>query len=700
MDERNVNNIRKHLEDENAQRRVQNDILRAREDVTVTIGRAAQLFNFSESQLRDWESRGFLKPQRSKDDRGQRLYALSELDKLALLKELLMQGGYALSNIPKDVDEIWHSVSPTLEEQAYKLNGSDVQREQNGGERYSIDHLVEEANKGEHWRYFISQVLRTALNLICEDVPDTVAGIILPLRRTENAVNELNSQKIAELGECLIGWRDQNRTFYTFYSAEPYFDYPSDFRVRGLRTLDTEEEPKDATFIVLQRKTRTLFPSLEIIETIRQLLVPIYEDIDIWLPYFDKGIRYTLDPTTALGSASNPESMLKFLADMVVRIGGKNDKGEDCWKFCCVLLPNNILLPFQLRTLLVQAQSANSPHVVGKTVVSPETPILSLSLRAFQSGHVVYRPHVSLEDQTIVYRALESLDSPVESAIAFPIGAERSVPIGILYVVSKERDAFSITQQRVLRLITRMTEELLGIVSIRQKSEEGLRDTIKRPRVVNQTLEGFASENRFSKDIETLLQEIRETKNPLVEGETSFISIDIDNQSTYTGMYGNQMSINLSKALGDRIKGQMGVLLGKRTDYQIYHIYADRFFLLLNGRKLDTAREYAEKLQQALRGNYLVSIMPKSFEQPRDRIEIRDVTVRLGVTSYKHTKLYEVLQRYPIETQIVDMGFSIFYFLEEALNRGKQEGGNCIISWYPADREHSHGRLDVWPSKV
>ena len=37
---------------------------RVHEEATVTIGRAAELFGFSENQLRDWENRGFLNPRR------------------------------------------------------------------------------------------------------------------------------------------------------------------------------------------------------------------------------------------------------------------------------------------------------------------------------------------------------------------------------------------------------------------------------------------------------------------------------------------------------------------------------------------------------------------------------------------------------------------------------------------------------------
>ena len=281
MDEQSLNNIRKHLEDESAQQRVQSDILRAREDVTVTIGRAAQLFNFSESQLRDWEGRGFLKPRRSKDDRGQRLYALSELDKLALIKELL-NGGYALSNIPFDVDEVWRSISSTIEEQALKLNGH---TEQDVETYHSIDYLVEEANKGEHWRYFISQMLRIVLSLICEDIPGTVAGMIIPIKSPEIVAHDLEPERLAEIGECVICWRDQNNAFHTSYNAYPHFAFPSDFRVRGLRATD-EQEAKDLTFIVLQRKAMHLSLSQAVVDTVRQLLIPIREDITILVAVF------------------------------------------------------------------------------------------------------------------------------------------------------------------------------------------------------------------------------------------------------------------------------------------------------------------------------------------------------------------------------------------------------------------------------
>ena len=155
MDEPNVEKIQRHLKDENAQRRVHEDILKAREDATVTIGRAAQLFNFSESQLRDWEGKGLLKPRRSKGSEGQRLYELTESDKLALIKEFLSQG-YSLGNIPLNIGDIWHEVYTSAENHDHVAE--EREKRDNSGllEHLSIDARVEDANTGDFWRYYIS----------------------------------------------------------------------------------------------------------------------------------------------------------------------------------------------------------------------------------------------------------------------------------------------------------------------------------------------------------------------------------------------------------------------------------------------------------------------------------------------------------------------------------------------------------------
>jgi len=704
IDERNQQHrIRKLLQDEEVQARVQENIRRGREDAKITIGRASELFDIRPSKLRELDE--LLKPERSKEAAsGQRQYSLTELNKLAIISELLNNQKVPLSDIPSDIDEVWYSVSSFTEERHAAREASN--------ETYksmSIDHRVEDANKEEFWRYFTSQALRLALNLICEDIPDPVAGIILPLKRQKNATRELLSLELSSLGECLIGWRDQNRSYHTFYDPSPFFEFPSDFRVRGLEAAE-EQEPKDRTFIVLQRKSKLLSLPLPLVETVRRLLAPIYEDAYEWQSYFDKGMRDVVYPTTSFGSTNISDSVLTSLAEMAVRLGGKSADGKNRWKFCTILLPNNDLLSLQSRTLVVQAQSKDSPHIVGKTIVSPNTPILSLSLRAFQASRVLYRPTVSSQDKTIAYRQQEG---SIESAIAIPIEGRDGLPLAILYLVSKEAEAFNEEHQRVLRLISRMIGELLETSRVRQQSEARLRNIITKPNVVNEVLGAFLSENAFANDVEDILRDIKEKDDADTKGVTSFISIDVDNLSNLTDKYGDQVLVNLSKALGNRIEEQVGLLFGKPADGKMYHVYADRFYLLLKNVSLDQARESAEKLRQVLQVDYFISIMPESIDQPRNKVELKNITVRLGVSSYKHSKFHKLLNepQQPSETCVADVkAGNVFYYLDVALNMAKQEGGDCIVSYYPPEPDkydpnkpetdkYKHSRFELWPPK-
>ncbi len=94
--------IRQYLESKDVQELIRQNIQRGRSEIAVTIGRAVRLFNFTENQLRDWEDRGLIKPQRSKDVTGQRQYSLTELDKLAIIR-VLIDAKFAPGDIPEDL---------------------------------------------------------------------------------------------------------------------------------------------------------------------------------------------------------------------------------------------------------------------------------------------------------------------------------------------------------------------------------------------------------------------------------------------------------------------------------------------------------------------------------------------------------------------------------------------------------------------
>ena len=113
MEEQNLDTIKEYLRRKDAQQRIQQSIEHARAEATVTIGRMAQLFHMKESRIRDLEDRHLLSPWRSKDTTGQRQYSPSELEKLAVIRELLDQGRYTIGQIPENVAKIWSSVVET-----------------------------------------------------------------------------------------------------------------------------------------------------------------------------------------------------------------------------------------------------------------------------------------------------------------------------------------------------------------------------------------------------------------------------------------------------------------------------------------------------------------------------------------------------------------------------------------------------------
>ena len=119
MEERNLHKIMAHLKERMAQKRVRQNIEKGRSEATVTIGRAAHLFDFSVSQLRDWEKTGLLQPKRPKEaiegkntsgHEGQRQYSFVELDKLAIIRELIQEAKINPGAIPSNIDEVWNDI--------------------------------------------------------------------------------------------------------------------------------------------------------------------------------------------------------------------------------------------------------------------------------------------------------------------------------------------------------------------------------------------------------------------------------------------------------------------------------------------------------------------------------------------------------------------------------------------------------------
>jgi DNA-binding transcriptional MerR regulator len=708
MEDRNQKQrITQYLQGVEVQQRILRDMQRAREEATVTISNAASLFDFSENQLRDWEKTGLLNPLRRAQDAEQdgkgakrRQYTTTELDKLAIIREL-MNAGFSPGGIPTNVDEMWDSVAGHIQQKSRLL-----EIEHKDEEHVHIDQRIELADQQFFWNFYAYAALRLSLMLIREDVPDTIIGLVLPLQPLIIPIEEVHPDNLKELGPCLIGWLRQNESFYMFLEVEPSFELPSDFRMHPLQAMKDNNalltHPQNNFFIVVQRKVKPITLDTPAVDTIHRLLFPLDEYKHEWQHFFSQGNHNEVFPATNFNSSVNfVDDTLNRLTDLVIHAGGCSlaNGSQSRWRFCCILSPgvspNNSILPKQQHRLIVRAQSKDSPHEIGKTYVSPDKTESALSIRAYVSGQIVYRPIVVREDGTIAFRDIEG---KIGSAIAIPVEGENGLPMAVMYIVSREEEigAFPENDQRLLRMIGKIVQELLAIYHNRQRVASNIKNIIEKPSVADSIVGKFYSENRFIRDVETLLTTIQKTM-PMKGTETgekdlSFISLDIDKQSNLGRIVGDLATRNLSLKLGERLHVQLAMHFGKLADWHFYYLFAGRFYIMLDNISQEVAGGNAELLREALRGVYEIDALRTTLDQPispSDVLKLPEITIRLGVTSYKYWKLAALLQRYADTFPIANVRCLITRFLDIALAECDKDS---IVAW-----EIDEKKFKPWP---
>ncbi len=692
MDARNPQRIQKYLEDEAVQRHVQQNIQRSREDLAVTIGRASELSGFSISQLRDLEKKGLLNPFRpeladAKSPTGQRQYPIAELEKLAIIRELI-DAGFPPGSIPSNISEIWAQSSrsslSTQKDEGSTAPSVDRNRFLPINKRVDLAYL-----DSFSWRFYVSHALQMALMLVSEDVAGTYSSLILPAKewRCESFVP--NSTNLPEIGESLVGWLGQTRSFCTLLTPAPALEYPSDFHIVPLQLESDEQSPgsEDRTLILVQRdEAKKLNLVRDTVEVAQRLLRPLYEDRDDWQKYFGEGMQDLLNPGIDF-TPRIPDRVLTGLADMVIRLGGKDTDGGDRWRFCYILLPESQQQPLQQQSLVIRATSGNIHHKIGITKLTPERYRTSLSIRAFQSSSIIYRRELSRED---IAPEFSEIEGPVRSNIAVPIGGETGEPLGVLYVAAYKSNAFSQTDFRLLRIMARIIEELLNGYVARRQLTRGLTELMKEPRIVDTSFRELGSENDFIDDIEKLLKRIQartfspeetpvlDTNASTIPEQISFIAIDIDDQDRVVRDYDEQMLRNLQRTIGQRLRDLLPALFSRYLDCKLYYIYAGRFYLFLRDFLLEETKMNALRLKKALGGNVAI----KRTDLLGSTYIILDVSLHLAVTWYSNEKLQEFLAMKQYHT-IADVSSVIYQSLDSILKLGMDEGGNVVYGWDP-----------------
>ena len=669
--------FRKYLEDGEVQQRIQKSMLDARAKATVTISRAASLFGFTESQLREWERKGYFRTDRTpltSEGRGHRQFSPEDLDKLALMRELMVEGGYSVGDVPTDIDIIWKQVGGKTQAQF-----PPVSRQEGYQPRESkpslIDTWVDHADEEYFWRLFVSKIMRLTLLLISEEMPETIIGIILPMQR--KGMSRISSpQDITQLGPSIIGWLGAGQAYYVSYHLSPSFEYPSDFRVEYLPFWD--ETRLVAPVIIIQRRARPIILAENQVGAIQRLFELMLKHEEHWLPCYTPGERPWIDHTTSFSITSVSDTLLNRMMTRIVELGGVVNECNR-WKFSHLLLPEDPSLPLQQRTLRVRAHSEESPKTLASIELTVQRP--GLTFRAYQSGHVFYRPHVVPKDSLVAYYDIEQT---TQSAVAIPIAGPDGLISGAVYIASDEPDAFSPADLRALRFMTRILEEMLSTYLARQFSNNRLSEALASPRIVDKSFRGFLSEEQFIDELERLLEEIQQQPEEALQGkEVSFIVLDIDNQSTLATRYGDRVARNLSREVGTRMQGQLR--LQSNPDYRkVYHVGADRYYIKLVGMPLDDARSLAEQLRLLLRGDYRVDGRRFMTSRPvsrEDLLPLQNVTVRLGASNYVYPKLKQVLGRYAAEDAIAETRTLLLNNFTQSLDFGQRENGDCVVSW-------------------
>jgi GAF domain-containing protein len=458
-----------------------------------------------------------------------------------------------------------------------------------------------------------------------------------------------------------------------------------------------QEAPEDSTYLILERpdkRAKRLTLTASFVKLIRRLLSPLYQESSLMQECFGPGMRDERISASDINSLLGyQDPILEGMANMIIRLGGKTANGQNHWRFCTILMPDTAFatLPLQQRTLVTRAQSDDSPYIVGQSPVSPEKSKTSLSIRAFQSGRVIYRPELSSKDRTPVFVGVEG---PIRSNIAIPIGSESGSPVAALYVASDERGAFSKEDQQLLRIMARFIENTLNTYTSRLQVSKDLRSLMRTPEVVDTFFAEFLSENDFMRHLESLLADPRSRSHTDLEEEQedasdaekglqesdddlSFIALDIDDQESLANRYGDQLIRHLNKTVGLRIQEYITSLVTRSASCQLYYMFTDRFYLILQGFSLDKAREIAVKLQRSLSGN--ISLKPSEVSD--SILIIPDIKVHLAVGSYRRKKLNQMLEEY---ASVVDISTKISQELDVGLKQGLDEGGNVIISFDPA----------------
>ncbi len=683
--------MKSHLREPSIQSLLRQRLNAAQQHLTTGISQVAEITDTSEVQLRYWENLGLLSPVRTSTSThsGQRRYSLQEFARLLIIKELLGQS-YLLT----DIAAFMKNESLFIEN---LLNEVASQREINEEHSLNILNRISRAEEALFWRIFVPRVMYLSICLLFERVISSDVGLLLPVQDFRAHIEKVAIQHIDDLpnlGEVLLGWHSRSYPFCTFLVRKlPMLNPSKRYMLISLDwPLNKDISPKSTYLIVEERFVHLLEGTSDNARQVAgRFLKFLQETTSNWRPFLQSdGDFFYHSPD--FKDYSIGDRFQNEMAERLIQLGGigKVDQ-KPRWRFCCVLLPNELLVPLKERSLVVQAQSKGSPHRIGETSLPPNEQ-RSISIKAYQSGNIIYRPSVAEQEPDIAWLKREG---SVRSAIAVPIERKYGQPVGVLYIASDESDAFSAVDQLLLRLIGRIMAEHVLTYQARSLLVERLSEVAAHPQVVDKFFSEFPLESEFISNLEKLLEQVklrawRETEvseDHLAIDEKpfhhlSFIAVDIDNSTALSTKYGGDRALrNLVFSVGQRIQEWLDQDRTISEDIRLYRVYADRFCLLLKDVTLEQAERYACQLQKTLQDlPYQIEPARISRDQriPPGNVIALELSVRLGVTGYTFERLQQIVSK---AQKVPNVRVKLTRSLDEALSVGKQAGGGNITVW-------------------
>ena len=309
------------------------------------------------------------------------------------------------------------------------------------------------------------------------------------------------------------------------------------------------------------------------------------------------------------------------------------------------------------------AQSEKSPHVLGVTRLTPSKNE-ELSTMAALSGHMILRQALEPDDAAIGDGGYEESSGP---ALALPIISTYGRVLAVLYVRSRyeentsTNDTFTLDDQLLLRVVGHIIGGIVFTYRGNYLARDVVAGMIQQPRSVDHFFQEFKTANSFWADLEVVLRDqivadvsVKEASTAASAERTTnpvtVLAIDIDRHTDFVNTHGSNTARHLIRAVGRSIAGQplltSSPLMGatKRTNIKLYHIYGDRFFLLLENISEGTAHSYARNLRDLLTTDYTLEITRTVGNLPTvGAVRLENVSVRIAVISYNSETLSGML---------------------------------------------------------